>query len=140
MQSATKTSIITRGRHRRPEKLEKSQIFGDKACHAERSEGSRLPAAEILSAAKDDSQDTPLVRSRQALSPNVWKKALKLDNSCLLSGRISREEQHFPFFHRQGHIHHGQPRILLFKSNLFPTSRRHPLGQVERFYITTLKL
>ena len=41
------------------------------ACHPERSEGSGEPAAEILSAAKDDRQDLSQVRSREVLSPNV---------------------------------------------------------------------
>src|SRR5258708_24053208 len=40
-------------------------------CHPERSEGSASPDTEILSAAKDDSQDPAHVRSREALSPNV---------------------------------------------------------------------
>ncbi len=34
--------------------------------------GSGEPAAEILSAAKDDSQDISQVLSQEALSPNVW--------------------------------------------------------------------
>src|SRR5260370_11498438 len=56
------------------------QTFGENACHAEPMRfaqgkfraGSGSPDTEILSAAKDDSQDTSQVRSREAFSPNVW--------------------------------------------------------------------
>src|SRR5438874_7198463 len=41
------------------------------SCHPERSEGSGLTDAEILSAAKDDSQDTTQVPSREVSSSNV---------------------------------------------------------------------
>jgi len=37
-----------------------AQTFGDTGCHPERSEGSVRPISEILSAAKDDSQDCSL--------------------------------------------------------------------------------
>jgi hypothetical protein len=47
--------------------------FGDKACHPERSEGAGSPDAQILSAAKDDSQDPAQVLSREVFSPNVWQ-------------------------------------------------------------------
>src|SRR5713101_9429685 len=43
-----------------------------KACHPERSEGSGSPDEEILRCAQDDSQDPSPVRSREALSPNVY--------------------------------------------------------------------
>src|SRR5947199_1258032 len=56
---------------------QKSQTFGDKACHPERSEGSGSPDREILRCAQDDRQDLSQVRSREALSPNVCKN-LKL--------------------------------------------------------------
>jgi len=57
-----------------------SQIFGDKACHPERSEGSSSTKGEILplryaqgfgSCAQNDSQDSSHVRSRDVLSPNI---------------------------------------------------------------------
>ena len=48
------------------------KIFGDKACHPERSGGSGEPAAQILSAAKDDMQDTARGRSREIFSPNIY--------------------------------------------------------------------
>jgi hypothetical protein len=47
------------------------QTCGENTCHPERSEGSGETAAEILSEAKDDSQDTPPVRSREVFSPHV---------------------------------------------------------------------
>ncbi len=46
-------------------------MFGDNACHPERSEGSGSTDGEILRFAQDDSQDISQVRSREALSPNV---------------------------------------------------------------------
>ncbi len=48
-----------------------NQTFGDKACHPERSEGSRSPDAEILRCAQDDRPDSTHVRSREVFSPNV---------------------------------------------------------------------
>ncbi len=48
------------------------QIFGDNACHPERSEGSGSTGGEILRFAQDDSSDPAQVRSREALSPNVY--------------------------------------------------------------------
>ena len=48
------------------------KIFGDKACHPERSEGSGEPAAQILRCAQDDMQDTARGRSREIFSPNVY--------------------------------------------------------------------
>jgi len=50
------------------------QIFGDKACHPERSEGSGSPDEETLRCAQDDSHDTSQVRSREVLSPNVYRR------------------------------------------------------------------
>ena len=49
------------------------KAFGDTSCHPERSEGSSSPDAEILRFAQDDRQDNVQVRSREALSPNVWQ-------------------------------------------------------------------
>ena len=50
---------------------DKDQTFGDKACHPERSEGSRRPGNQILRFAQDDSQDSSSGRSQQGFSPNV---------------------------------------------------------------------
>ena len=47
------------------------QTCGEKACHPERSEGSRSPDAEILRCAQDDRPDSTHVRSREVFSPNV---------------------------------------------------------------------
>jgi hypothetical protein len=47
------------------------QTCGENACHPERSEGSVRPSNQILSAAKDDSEDTAPVGSREVFSPNV---------------------------------------------------------------------
>jgi hypothetical protein len=47
---------------------------------------------------------------------------------------LRREAQHFKFCYRQGRVNYGWSRILLFKSYLFPSPRRHPLGQAERFH------
>jgi hypothetical protein len=47
------------------------QIFGENACHPERSEGSGSTGAEILRFAQDDSPDLSPVRFREALSPNI---------------------------------------------------------------------
>jgi hypothetical protein len=47
------------------------QIFGEKACHPERSEGSGSTGAEILRFAQDDSPDPSPVRFREAFSPNI---------------------------------------------------------------------
>jgi hypothetical protein len=46
-----------------------SRIFGDKACHPERSEGSGSTDGEILRFAQDDSPDPSPVLFREALSP-----------------------------------------------------------------------
>jgi len=48
------------------------KIFGDKACHPERSEGSGEPAAQILRCAQDDMQDTARGRSLEIFSPNIY--------------------------------------------------------------------
>ncbi len=53
------------------ERATAKQTFGDTGCHPERSEGSGSPGAEILSEAKDDSQDSTHVRSGEVLSPNA---------------------------------------------------------------------
>ena len=50
--------------------------FGENACHPERSEGSGSPDAEILSAAKDDSQDSAQVRSWEVFSPNACLRSI----------------------------------------------------------------
>jgi hypothetical protein len=42
------------------------QIFGDKTCHPEHSEGSGSQDEEILRCAQDDNQDPSHVRSREA--------------------------------------------------------------------------
>jgi len=49
----------------------RSQTLGAKACHPERSEGSRSPDAEILRCAQDDRPDSTHVRSREVFSPHV---------------------------------------------------------------------
>ncbi len=51
-------------------------------CHPERSEGSLRQASEILRCAQDDSRGTSPVRSREALSPNVYPYR------CLLASSI----------------------------------------------------
>ena len=48
-----------------------AQTFGDPGCHPERSEGALRLGNEILSAAKDDSQDSSQVRSQEVFSPHV---------------------------------------------------------------------
>jgi len=50
------------------------KIFGDKACHPERSEGSGSPAAQILRCAQDDMQDTARGRSLEIFSPNIYAR------------------------------------------------------------------
>src|SRR5215469_3795512 len=55
------------------------QIFGDKTCHPERSEGSRWPHAGILSEAKDDKPDLSSIRSQEVLSPNIYQATVLLD-------------------------------------------------------------
>src|SRR5437660_1402698 len=64
-----------------------TQTFGDKACHPERSEGSRSPDAELLRCAQDDRQDSMHVRSREVFSPNV-EYALPACNGSLPFVRI----------------------------------------------------
>ena len=67
------------------------QIFGENACHLERSEGSGSSDAEILRGvypersewAQDDSQDTAQLRSREAFSPNVKLVASSIDNNSM---------------------------------------------------------
>jgi hypothetical protein len=55
------------------------QTFGEKACHPERSEGSRRPANQILRCAQDDSQNITSARSQKGLSPNVYDLIKVLD-------------------------------------------------------------
>ncbi len=42
------------------------QIFGDKTCHPEGSEGSRRAAGQILRCPQDDTPDLSHLRSREA--------------------------------------------------------------------------
>src|SRR5713226_2895528 len=64
------------------------QIFGENACHPERSEGSGSTGGEILRCAQDDSQDPSPVRFREAFSPNIW------GNGPL--GRMRSDRYHSP--------------------------------------------
>jgi hypothetical protein len=65
------------------------QIFGDKACHPERSEGSLRPSSQILRCAQDDRQDTSQARSREVFSPNVYNQWPLLD----YAGQIKKNGQ-----------------------------------------------
>ena len=47
-----------------------------------------LQAREILRCAQDDSQDTPHVRSRQALSPNVYQISVAERLRCTITTRL----------------------------------------------------
>jgi hypothetical protein len=57
------------------------QIFGENACHPERSEGSGSTGGEILRFAQDDSPDPSPVRFREAFSPNISRTGTFLADS-----------------------------------------------------------
>jgi hypothetical protein len=78
----TNVCIWASGRHT-------PQIFGENACHPERSERSGSTGAEILRFAQDDSPDPSPVRFREAFSPNIAYTAYYLKSCDILasSGR-----------------------------------------------------
>src|SRR5260370_38155742 len=68
------------------------QTCGEKACHPERSEGSLRPGNEILRCAQDDRPDSTYVRSREVLSPNVYRDALNaVSRYAFEHGKISNQ-------------------------------------------------
>ena len=62
--------------------LVRRQTFGDPACHPSLRSGSGSTDGEILRCAQDDRQNTSQVRSREALSPNVYESTFLVDNLC----------------------------------------------------------